>query len=183
MLDKYLLIWTFFFSLHVYPGSCYFSAHVVWLFRPSLTVAERADHDLCDPPQDRRSWWLFGLLFCRPVDRSSSTVLQASLLLLGQAETLKASCWDSADRHLLWGADIIRAESRFQLFSSLSEGKRKSKKEQGIEGGRMEAGLSNARSRSWHNYPGNAVPWEAEAPDFSPCRGHLGCSSRQLASQ
>lgn len=76
MLDKYLfLIRTFSFCLHVYPGSCYFSAHVVWLFRPSLTVAERADHDLCDPPQDRWSWWLFGLLLCRPADRSSSAVL------------------------------------------------------------------------------------------------------------
>lgn len=40
-----------------------------------------------------------------------------------------------------------------------------------MDGERVEAGLSNARSRSWHNYPGNAVPWEAETPDFSPRQG------------
>lgn len=47
----------------------------------------------------------------------------------------------------------------------------------------MEAGLSDARSRSWHNYPGNAAPREAETPDFSPRQGRPGSFSRQLSSK
>lgn len=62
-------------------------------------------------------------------------------------------------------------------------GKQELKKEPRIDGERVEAGLSNARSRSWHNYPGNAAPREAETSDFSPHQGRPGSFSRQLSSK
>lgn len=76
------------------------------------------------------------------------------------------------------GADIIRVESRSQLLFSFSEGKGEIKKGSGIER-EQRVDLSNARSRSRHNYAGSNVPWEAKAPDFSPCQGRMGHSSRQ----
>lgn len=62
-------------------------------------------------------------------------------------------------------------------------GKRELRKEPRIDGERLEAGLRNARSRSWHNYPGNAAPREAKTPDFSPHQGCPGSFSRQLSSR
>lgn len=138
-----------------------------FVFRAQLTVAGRGALDLCGPLQE---CWLFWLWCYCLVDRSSSTILQASLHLLGQAEALKASCWDSADRRLLWGADIIRAESRSQLLFSLSEGKSKIKKERGIERGRVEGGFKQCKVKIVAQLPwqrralGGQSPWLLTLP-------------------
>lgn len=95
--------------------------------------------------------WLFGLCLYHPVDRFS-------LQLPGRAEALKASCWDSADRRLLRGADIIRVESRALLLFGFSEGKRELKKERWMERGGVEAGFKQCEVKIVAQ-----LPWQRRA--------------------
>ncbi len=139
-------------------------------FTVASATAEREDQDLCASPQECWPCWLFGLWLYRLADRSSPTILQASLQHMGQAETWKASCWDSADRRLLWGADIIRAKSRSHLLFSLSEGKRELKKERGVERDRMEDGFKQCEVKivaqlPWQRHAlGGQSPWLLTLP-------------------
>ena len=130
-------LYTPFFYLHVESASCYLPMFVFWLFEGSINRSSVSRSGPLWPLQECWSCWLFRLWLHR-ADRTLSTILHPSLQLLGQAETLKASCWDSADRCLLWGADIIRVESSSLLLSRFSEGKTEMKKERRIEGGRGE---------------------------------------------
>lgn len=141
----------------------------------------QADQDLFGPLQQCWSYWLFGLWLCCLVDRASSKPPSSSWLRL---RSKSRAVEIQPTRLLLLGADIIRAESRSLLLFGFTEGKREIKKERRIyieEEWRVS--LSNARSRSWHNYPGSIMPWEATAPDFSPFQGRPGHSSGHFASQ
>lgn len=176
----------------VHPASILLSTFV---FRAPSTVAGRGVLDLSGPLQE---CWLFWLWCYYLVDRFSFTILQASFHLLGQAEALKASCWDSADRRLLWGADIIRAESIYRLLFGFSKGKSKIKKESGIERGRVEGVFKRCKVKIVAQLPwqrcalGSQSPWLLTLPrlprplletislPISYCRFHIHHSPPSL---